>query len=118
MPSSSSGGLPGAGKKAGMESVAALTVEYFEQRMGQVDQRLDQIDRRLDQVDRRLDQVEQRLDAVDQRFVHFECLIVERFERRLAETRVDILKWSFLFWVGQVAAVAAMLSFALRSLPR
>ena len=51
------------------------------------------------------------------------------FERRLAEelsslrqgitqelvtTRVDMLKWSFVFWIGQVAAMAALLSFLLR----
>jgi hypothetical protein len=53
----------------------------------------------------------------------------DRFERRLAEelsglrqqitqelvtTRVDMLKWSFVFWIGQVAAMAALLSFMLR----
>jgi hypothetical protein len=53
----------------------------------------------------------------------------DRFERRLAEelsrlreqitqelvvTRVDMLKWSFVFWIGQVAAMAALLTFMLR----
>jgi len=53
----------------------------------------------------------------------------DRFERRMAEefaqfrkeivqelsnTRVDMLKWSFLFWIGQVAAVAGLISFMLR----
>ncbi len=32
----------------------------------------------------------------------------------LAETRADLLKWSFLFWVGQFAAVSAMMAFLLR----
>jgi hypothetical protein len=62
----------------------------------------------------------------------------ERFERRLAEEigalridmakefaavrvemaalRTDLLKWSFLFWIGQVAAVGGMLTFVLRTL--
>ncbi len=50
----------------------------------------------------------------------------DRFERRLAEeltglrlqitqelvtTRVDMLKWSFVFWIGQVAAMAGLLAF-------
>jgi hypothetical protein len=54
---------------------------------------------------------------------------VDRFERRLAEelsnlrqgitqelvtTKVNMLKWSFVFWIGQVAAIAALLSFMLR----
>ena len=56
-------------------------------------------------------------------------IAVDRFERRLAEelsylrqqitqelvtTRVDMLKWSFVFWIGQVAAMAALLTFMLR----
>jgi hypothetical protein len=75
-----------------MDRVAALTTEYLDQRVG-----------------------------------HLESLLIERFERRLAEqssglrqeiatARVDLLKWSFLFWIGQVAAIAGMLAFVLRSL--
>jgi hypothetical protein len=55
-------------------------------------------------------------DYLDQRLGHLESLLIERFERRLAETRVELLKWSFLFWIGQVAAIAGMLAFVLRSL--
>ena len=36
----------------------------------------------------------------------------------MATTRVELLKWSFLFWVGQVAAVAGLLAFMLRSAGR
>ena len=53
----------------------------------------------------------------------------DRFERRLAEElarlrteviqemhsiRVDILRSSFLFWIGQVAAIAGLLSYMMR----
>ena len=55
-------------------------------------------------------------------------LTTERFERRLADeigklrldivtTRVELLKWSFLFWIGQVAAMAGLLAFMLRDVP-
>jgi hypothetical protein len=37
--------------------------------------------------------------------------------QELAGTRIEFLKWSFLFWVGQVAAVAGLLAFMLRGLP-
>jgi hypothetical protein len=57
-------------------------------------------------------------EYLDQRLGHLESLLVERFERRLAETRGDLLKWSFLFWIGQVAAIGGMLAFALRSIGR
>ena len=36
--------------------------------------------------------------------------------RELATTRTEILKWSFVFWIGQVAAVAGLLALALRFL--
>jgi len=29
----------------------------------------------------------------------------------LAATRADMLKWSFVFWIGQVAAIAGLLTF-------
>jgi hypothetical protein len=60
---------------------------------------------------------------------HVLATATDRFERRMAEefaqfrkeivqelanTRVDMLKWSFLFWIGQVAAVAGLISFMLR----
>ncbi len=52
-----------------------------------------------------------------------------RFERRLveetsriridvAELKSDLLKWSFVFWVGQVGAVAALLALMLRGITR
>jgi hypothetical protein len=32
----------------------------------------------------------------------------------MATTRVELLKWSFVFWVGQVAVMAGLLSLMLR----
>jgi hypothetical protein len=34
----------------------------------------------------------------------------------LARSHVHLLKWSFLFWVGQVAAMGAMMAFLLNSI--
>ena len=31
-----------------------------------------------------------------------------------ATTRLDMLKWSFVFWIGQVAAIAGLLAFMRR----
>ena len=88
-----------------MEHMAALTTEYLDQRLGHLESTL-------------INRVEQRFSQIEQRSDQRESLVIERFERRLAETRADLLKWSFLFWIGQVAAVGAMLSFALRSIGR
>ena len=35
--------------------------------------------------------------------------------QEMATMRADILKWSFLFWIGQVATISALLSFMLRA---
>jgi hypothetical protein len=34
--------------------------------------------------------------------------------QELATTRVEMLKWSFVFWIGQVAAMAGLLSLMRR----
>src|SRR4051812_25708311 len=33
----------------------------------------------------------------------------------LSATRIEMLRWSFVFWIGQVAAIAALLAFMLRT---
>jgi hypothetical protein len=38
-----------------------------------------------------------------------------RLERELANTRVDMIKWSFLFWTGQCLAILGFLLVFLRN---
>jgi len=38
-----------------------------------------------------------------------------RLERQITESRVDILKWSFLFWTGQCFVIAGFLLVFLRN---
>jgi hypothetical protein len=46
-----------------------------------------------------------------------ECAAVRReVAVGLAETHASLLKWSFLFWVGQVAAMTAMMAFLLKTI--
>jgi hypothetical protein len=37
-----------------------------------------------------------------------------RIVREIASSRVDLLKWSFVFWIGQVVAVSAVMAAMLR----
>ncbi len=37
--------------------------------------------------------------------------------QELMTVRVELFKWSFLFWVGQVVAVASLLAFMLNGRP-
>jgi hypothetical protein len=37
--------------------------------------------------------------------------------QEVATSRVEMLKWSFIFWIGQVAAIAGLLTMMLRARP-
>ena len=45
----------------------------------------------------------------------FASLRVE-MAKEFAETRVGLLKWSFVFWIGQFAAISAMMALLLRTI--
>jgi len=38
-----------------------------------------------------------------------------KLRQEIATSRVELLKWSFLFWIGQVAVIAGLLAFMLRA---
>jgi hypothetical protein len=68
---------------------------------------------------RRTDVVNQITERLD--FRMNECAkrneMIEGFSRvvdRMADMKVELLRWSFAFWIGQVAAVMALLSYMLR----
>ena len=65
-------------------------------------------------------------DSLMDMFAAAHKIATESFERRLGEEvssvrldianlRAELLKWSFLFWIGQLAAVTALVSLLLRS---
>ena len=43
---------------------------------------------------------------------------LSKIRTEMSEMRVDVIRWSFVFWIGQFAATAALLGFMLRSIPR
>jgi hypothetical protein len=53
------------------------------------------------------------VESFERRLDQNTALLSERFERRLADMRTDLLKWSFLFWITQVAAIAGLLGLLL-----
>jgi hypothetical protein len=40
---------------------------------------------------------------------------LSKIRTEMAEMRVDVLRWSFLFWIGQVVATATIMALLLRS---
>lgn len=69
-------------------------------------------------IDERFGAVEERFGAVDERFDALQRAGDQRFgtiEKAIADLRVELkdqhaslLKWSFVFWVGAVAAIAVL----------
>jgi hypothetical protein len=57
-------------------------------------------------------------DRFERRLTH-ECALMRQDMQRsqqdiraeIASTRIELLRWSFAFWIGQVAVLAAMLRF-------
>ena len=37
-------------------------------------------------------------------------VVEERFERRLAELEARLIRWMFIFWIGQFASIVGVLS--------
>ena len=66
---------------------------------------------------------EERLDRrMAQMSAHFEHRLKEEISQfrvemiqQMSDLRFDILKWNFLFWIGQLAALTGILSFLLRN---
>ena len=92
-----------------IEAQRAELRELNELNFGRFEARLSELSRHMDarftQVDARFTQLE---DTMDARFAQFEATIVGRLEAKIEQRTADLMKWSFVFWCGAVAAVAAL----------
>jgi len=41
---------------------------------------------------------------------------LSNIRKEMSEMRVDVIRWSFLFWIGQVIATATVVGFMLKSI--
>ena len=56
------------------------------------------------------------MESVDRTVREMEDRFEHRLSERMSDLRFDLLKWCFLFWIGQLAAFTAILSVMLRDL--
>jgi hypothetical protein len=66
---------------------------------------------RTDVVNTCTDRFDARLHDYSKRTDVYEGF--ERIVNKLADLRVELLRWSFAFWVGQIVVIAALLRFLL-----
>jgi hypothetical protein len=61
---------------------------------------------------------EERLDRrIAEVCARFDARLVEEMSKmrlEMASLKLEVLKWSFLFWIGQVAVLVSVLSWMLR----
>ena len=59
-----------------------------------------------------------RIDVRLERFALREDLVkgFSEIREEMAALRVELLRWSFAFWIGQVAATAALMALLIRFL--
>ena len=87
------------------EQVLSLAVERFERRL-------------VEETSKLRVEMAQGFSGLELRLRQEMGDLEGRLHKEIGGFRVESLRWSFLFWVGQVAAMAALLSFMLRSAPR
>jgi hypothetical protein len=79
----------------------------LEQRIAQSESRLDaKIDGVETRLNARIDRVEAKLNA---RIDRVEAELSAKIDRGLADLRAELLKWMFLFWLGTVGPILALL---------
>jgi chromosome segregation ATPase len=84
--------------------------DHIDQRFARVDQRFAQVDQRFEQIDRRFERVDERLGRVEEKVGSLRVEMSEGFgslRTDMAAQRADLIKWMFMFWVGQAFAVLA-----------
>jgi len=76
---------------------------YIEQH--EENRRTDVVNRITERLDIRMNECAKRNEMTDG---------FSRIVSQMADIKVDILRWSFAFWVGQVVVIAVLLSYMLR----
>lgn len=91
-----------------VEAQRAELRELNELNFSRLDARFGQFEARFGQFEATLGQFETRLGQFDARLGQLEVTIVSRVEAKIERRFADLLKWSFVFWCGAVASIAAL----------
>jgi chromosome segregation ATPase len=107
--------------RAELRELTELTVSRLEARFGQLEARIDGVEARIGQVEARIGQVEAKLEAglaglrreLDHAVADLRRELVTntaRLETTIERRWGDILKWSFLFWLGSLVSLVGVLA--------
>ena len=86
-----------------LESQKAATSEELKETELRLSKEIEQTRLEIEQVRKELKETELKLSKE-----------IEQVRKEIKEAKVDFIKWSFLFWVGQIGVIAAFLKLLLR----
>ena len=88
--------------RAGIRSDMQLLINQLDAKLSnRIDGLDEKLSHRIDGLDEKLSN---RIVALDEKL----SLRIHQVDLRVAETKADLIRWSFVFWIGAVAAVAAL----------
>jgi chromosome segregation ATPase len=73
----------------------------LEDRLTKLEDRVGKLEDRVGKLEDRVGQLEDRLDKLVDRVQHLDV--------RLSDTKAELIRWNFMFWVAQLAAIATIL---------
>ena len=90
--------------------------DLFDANFGRVEARLGAMDARIAGLEATLNariagfeaRVETRIAGVETRMSELETHLMARMDAKLADLKSELLKWMFLFWVGTMGTVLAI----------
>ena len=87
-------------------SVLAEFVEYVESRKSATSEELKETELKLQ---KEIEQVRLEVEQVRKELKETEL----KLQKEISETKASLIKWMFLFWIGQIIAFAGLLKFML-----
>jgi len=91
--------------------------DAMESRLAAVERRLDA---RMDGIEARMDKIEARMGGFEEKLAALAIQMEKGFaglEAKIDQRTADIMKWSFVFWVGSVLTITGALVALSRFLP-
>ena len=111
-------------QRAELRDLNDLFASRMEARIDQVEARMGQVEAKIGQVEAKIGQVEAKMEAG---FANYGLKLNDlrrdmeagfaRLESRIEQRTADIMKWSFVFWVGSVVTLVGALAALDRFLP-
>jgi BMFP domain-containing protein YqiC len=80
--------------------------DLFEAHFGRLEERMNALEARMNTLEARMTAMEARIEA---RFADMEARLEAKLDAKLEAMKSELLRWMFLFWVGSMGTILAIL---------